>query len=84
MGIVSKQASTATALSYIGVVIGFVNVTLLMTQLFSKEEFGLREKGYAALVVVALGYSDPEKDYNAKLPKSRLPCSDILTLKSKC
>ena len=43
------------------------------------EEFGLREKGYAALVVVALGYSDPEKDYNAKLPKSRLPCSDILT-----
>ncbi|KAA3650509.1 MAG: hypothetical protein DWP98_04690 [Bacteroidetes bacterium] len=43
MGIVSKQASTATALSYIGVVIGFVNVTLLMTQLFSKEEFGLRE-----------------------------------------
>lgn len=43
------------------------------------EEFGLREKGYASLVVVALGYRDKEADYNAKLPKSRLPYSEILT-----
>ncbi|WP_417594345.1 oxygen-insensitive NAD(P)H nitroreductase [Parasphingorhabdus sp.] len=42
------------------------------------EEFGLREQGYNSLVVVALGYSDEEADYNAKLPKSRLPLSDIL------
>jgi len=42
------------------------------------EEFGLREQGYNSLVVVALGYSDPENDYNAKLPKSRLPLSEIL------
>lgn len=43
------------------------------------EEFGLREKGYSSLVVVALGYSDPEADFNAKLPKSRLPMSEIIT-----
>lgn len=43
------------------------------------EEFGLREKGYTSLVVVCLGYSDGAEDYNAKLPKSRLPFSKILT-----
>ncbi|MEM9669422.1 MAG: oxygen-insensitive NAD(P)H nitroreductase [Pseudomonadota bacterium] len=43
------------------------------------EEFGLRERGYSSLVVVPLGYHDPEADYNATLPKSRLPFSDILT-----
>ena len=43
------------------------------------EQFGLREQGYNSLVVVALGYSDEEADYNAKLPKSRLPLSEILT-----
>lgn len=43
------------------------------------EEFGLREKGYTSLVVVTLGYNDSEKDYNAALPKSRLPYNYILT-----
>lgn len=43
------------------------------------EEFGLRAKGYASLVVVALGYRDPKNDFNAKTPKSRLPMSEILT-----
>ncbi len=43
MGIVSKQASIASFLSYVGVIIGFINVTLLMNHLFTKEEFGLRE-----------------------------------------
>jgi nitroreductase/dihydropteridine reductase len=42
-------------------------------------EFGLREKGYTSLVAVTLGYHDVENDYNAKLPKSRLPYSEILT-----
>ncbi len=41
-------------------------------------EFGLREKGFAALAVVTIGYLDPEKDFNAKLPKSRLAYKDIL------
>lgn len=43
------------------------------------EQLGLRERGYTALVVVPLGYSDPENDYNAGLPKSRLDYPDILT-----
>lgn len=43
------------------------------------KEFGLREMGYSSLVVVPLGYHDPEADYNATLPKSRLPYSEILT-----
>ena len=43
------------------------------------EEFGLRERGYTSLVAVCLGYHDKEKDFNAKLPKSRLPYSEILT-----
>lgn len=41
-------------------------------------EFGLREKGYTSLVVVCLGYHDPVEDFNAALPKSRLPFSEIL------
>lgn len=43
------------------------------------EEFGLRAQGYTSLVAVTLGYHHPEEDYNAKLPKSRLPYSEILT-----
>lgn len=43
------------------------------------EEFGLREKGYGSLVVVPIGYRDEANDFNAKLPKSRLPYSEILT-----
>ncbi len=43
------------------------------------EEFGLREKGYSSLFVVLLGYADPATDYNATLPKSRLPLEEILT-----
>ncbi|MCL4112697.1 UNVERIFIED_CONTAM: hypothetical protein GTU68_052144 [Idotea baltica] len=42
------------------------------------EEFGLRYDGYTALVAVALGYHS-EKDFNANLPKSRLPESEIFT-----
>jgi nitroreductase/dihydropteridine reductase len=43
------------------------------------DEFGLREKGLSSLVVVPLGYHNDELDFNAKLPKSRLPYSEILT-----
>ncbi|MBS0847058.1 oxygen-insensitive NAD(P)H nitroreductase [Citrobacter sp. JGM124] len=42
------------------------------------SEFGLREKGFTSLVIVALGYHD-EDDFNAALPKSRLPLSETLT-----
>lgn len=44
------------------------------------EEFGLREKGFTTVAVVALGYRD-ESDFNIpeKTPKSRLPISEIIT-----
>ena len=44
------------------------------------EEFGLREKGYTALVAVSIGYR-AESDFNSteKTPKSRLPESEIFT-----
>ncbi len=41
-------------------------------------EFGLREKGFRALVVVSLGYRAAD-DFNAALPKSRLPEAEIIT-----
>ncbi|GGI70519.1 oxygen-insensitive NAD(P)H nitroreductase [Shewanella gelidii] len=42
------------------------------------QELGLREKGLCASVVVALGYH-AEDDFNAQLPKSRLPQSETFT-----
>ncbi|QWU99500.1 oxygen-insensitive NAD(P)H nitroreductase [Francisella salimarina] len=42
------------------------------------EEFNLREKGYKTSVVVTVGYAS-EEDFNAKLPKSRLPEDKIFT-----
>tara|TARA_R110002049_G_scaffold2214_6_gene16008 strand:- start:1942 stop:2601 length:660 start_codon:yes stop_codon:yes gene_type:complete len=44
------------------------------------EEFGLREKGFTALVAVSIGYR-AESDFNSteKTPKSRLPGSEIFT-----
>ena len=41
-------------------------------------ELGLAEKGLASLVIVCLGYRD-EGDYNARLPKSRLPSGVVFT-----
>ncbi|MEX0313960.1 MAG: oxygen-insensitive NAD(P)H nitroreductase [Allomuricauda sp.] len=42
------------------------------------EEFGLREKGLTAVTLVALGYRN-ETDFNSKLPKSRLPQTELIT-----
>lgn len=42
------------------------------------EELGLRDKGFTSLVVVSLGYRS-ESDFNAKLPKSRLPAEAVFT-----
>ncbi|MFM6958760.1 MAG: oxygen-insensitive NAD(P)H nitroreductase [Acinetobacter sp.] len=42
------------------------------------KEFKLTEKGLKASVIVALGYRS-ENDFNAKLPKSRLPDQVIFT-----
>ncbi len=43
------------------------------------KELGLDELGLCSQVVVPIGYSDLEHDYNAKLPKSRLATSDVIT-----
>lgn len=42
------------------------------------EEFGLRGQGLTSAVVVALGYRSAE-DFNATLPKSRLPLETVIT-----
>ena len=42
------------------------------------EEFGLKEKGFTSPVVVPVGHHGVE-DFNATLPKSRLPLSTIVT-----
>ena len=41
------------------------------------EEFNLREKGFTASFVVALGYHASD-DFNAALPKSRLSKDEII------
>lgn len=43
------------------------------------EEFGLREKGFSALLVVPPGSRDDAADHNANLPKSRQTYADMLT-----
>lgn len=43
------------------------------------EEFDLINQGYTAVAMVALGYHD-EGDFNARLPKSRLPEEEIFTI----
>ncbi len=53
MGVVARQASLATFFNYLGVLIGFVNVTLLMTNWFSTDQFGLR----SILLDIAVIYS---------------------------
>ena len=42
------------------------------------KALGLREKGYTSVVVAALGYR-AESDFNAKLPKSRLPEETVVS-----
>ena len=41
-------------------------------------ELGLRERGLAAIALVALGGRGPD-DWNAALPKSRLPAEAVFT-----
>jgi len=42
------------------------------------EEFDLRAQGLTSVVLVALGYGSGE-DFNAKLPKARLPVGQVMT-----
>ncbi|WP_342247084.1 oxygen-insensitive NAD(P)H nitroreductase [Pseudomonas sp. OTU5201] len=45
---------------------------------FLDAELGLRKQGYTSLVLVALGHRS-DKDFNAALPKSRLPADRVIT-----
>jgi nitroreductase/dihydropteridine reductase len=42
------------------------------------KELGLREQGFTSVVLVSLGYRS-DADFNAALPKSRLPREEIFT-----
>ena len=42
------------------------------------KEFSKELDGYQCEVALAIGYSHPEDDFNAKLPKSRLALEDVL------
>jgi nitroreductase/dihydropteridine reductase len=42
------------------------------------EELGLRDKGLTSVVIAALGYRSAD-DFNAQLPKSRLPVESVLS-----
>lgn len=42
------------------------------------DELGLREQGLTSVVIAALGYRNSE-DFNAGLPKSRLPAASVIS-----
>jgi nitroreductase/dihydropteridine reductase len=42
------------------------------------EELGLRERGLTSVAIAALGYRSAD-DFNARLPKSRLPIESVLS-----
>ncbi|NBG65876.1 lipopolysaccharide biosynthesis protein [Acidiluteibacter ferrifornacis] len=54
MGIVLKQASLSSFSSYLGALIGFLNVSLFMNRLFTYEEFGLRSLLLDVTVIIAM------------------------------
>ncbi len=43
------------------------------------EVLGLKEKGLKSVVLLALGYSDEENDFLAKLKKVRFPKEEFVT-----
>ena len=42
------------------------------------EELGLKDRGMTSVVIAALGYRSQD-DFNAKLPKSRLPVDEVIS-----
>ena len=54
-----------------GVLAGWVASVLLL-------HLSLREQGMTSVVLAALGYRSPD-DFNAKLPKSRLPAEKVIS-----
>ena len=53
MGIIIRQATISTVFSYLGAILGFFNVSLLMNRWFTIEQFGLREALLSIAVIAA-------------------------------
>jgi O-antigen/teichoic acid export membrane protein len=53
LGIIIRQAVISTVFSYLGAILGFLNVSLLMNRLFTIEQFGLREALLSIAVIAA-------------------------------
>ena len=53
MGIIVKQAAFSTVFSYLGAILGFLNVSILMNRWFTIEQFGLREALLSIAVIAA-------------------------------
>ena len=43
------------------------------------QEFAQELQGYECELALSVGYHLPADDYNASLPKSRLPLADVVT-----
>jgi len=53
MGVIRKQGIQTTVLSYIGVVLGYINVVMLFPKFFAPEQFGLTRVLIAVVSVAA-------------------------------
>ncbi|KRD58777.1 NAD(P)H-dependent oxidoreductase [Flavobacterium sp. Root935] len=78
----------STKQAYIGLGTGLIAAASLKIDTtpmegFDAEKFdnllGLKEKNLSSVVVLALGYRDEEKDWNAKLKKVRIPVDEFAT-----
>ena len=70
MGIVIRQSAISTALSYAGVVIGYVNLLILFPRYMSPEEVGLaRIIQDAAMLMVPFAQlgTDPEEPHRSQV-----------------
>lgn len=76
------ENQTYLALGQLLFAVGLEGIDATPMEGFDRElinkEFGLTEKGLKASVIVALGYRS-DSDFNAKLPKSRLPDEVVFT-----
>lgn len=75
-----KQTYLALGTLLLGAAASGVDATPIEGCNFSAldKALGLREQGFTSVVVVSLGYR-ADSDFNAKLPKSRLPEEDVVT-----
>nr|WP_315224685.1 NAD(P)H-dependent oxidoreductase [uncultured Flavobacterium sp.] len=84
----TENFTWSTKQAYIGLGTGLIAAASLKIDTtpmegFDAEKFdkllGLKEKNLSSVVVLALGYRDEEKDWNAKLKKVRIPVDEFAT-----